>query len=89
MKYKLFASGVLGCALMIFASPAMAMSFPSVGDRAEAVRAEVGKAHNYHAYLATQFASIAESEIYDHDLRAAKEFIKMAEEEAAKAGAAK
>jgi len=86
MKYKLFTLGAIACALMSFTSPAMAMSFASVEDRADVVRNTTGDTNNYHAFLAKELASIAESEISDHDLRAARTFIIMAEEEAIKAG---
>jgi len=86
MKYKVFSLSLIACCLMVFASPARAMSFASVEDRAEIVRNAVEANHDYHAYLAKELASIAESEIFDHDLRAARTFILMAEEEAIKSG---
>jgi len=74
-------------ALFAFSAPAMAgLEFISIEDRAESINASLEGNHSYHAELAREFANIAEGEKAQHDLGVAKEFMKMAEDEAAKAG---
>jgi len=68
---------------------ASAAGFAGVEDRAETLNAQLKGSHNYHAYLAKELASIAEMEIGQHDLTAARSFMEMAEEHAAQAGGAK
>ncbi|EAU54804.1 hypothetical protein [Mariprofundus ferrooxydans] len=76
-------------ALLAFALPAQAKLFTSIEERSDAITAELQGNNNYHANLARELASIASEEKGQHDLGAARVFIKMAEEEAAKAGGAK
>ncbi|MDX8405647.1 MAG: hypothetical protein R8K50_05785 [Mariprofundus sp.] len=76
--------------LLAFALPAQAASMlVSVEDRAATINTDLQGNNSYHAHLARELASIAESEKGEHDLGAAKEFIKLAEEAAAQAGGAK
>ncbi len=76
-------------ALLVFPFAAAAGGFQSVDDRADAVSKSVKGVHSYQAYLARKFASFASEEISQHDSQAAKAFIVMAEEAAAKAGGSK
>ena len=86
MRYILVASGLLVASLMTWTPPAMAGVFgPSFAERTAAVRAQTEGMNNYHAYLARELAMIAEAEKSQHDA-ADKEFLKLAEEAAAKAG---
>jgi len=86
MKYILVASGLLVASLMTLTPPAMAGMFgPNFDERAAAVRAQTEGVNNYHAYLARELAMIASAEKSQHDA-ADKEFLKLAEEAAAKAG---
>jgi len=71
--------------ILAFALPANAFSFEGVEDRAQAVRAQLEGNESYDAHLARKLASIANSEKAQHDLAAARQFIRMAEEHAAKA----
>jgi len=75
--------------LLIFPVTASAVHISSVDDRADAISQQLKGNHSYHAYLARNFADYASEELGQHDLKAARAFIKMAEEEAAQAGAAK
>ncbi|MDX8391838.1 MAG: hypothetical protein R8K53_04635 [Mariprofundaceae bacterium] len=85
MKYTFIVSGLFAAILMSFTPQVSADIFSnSVEDRATAVRTQAGGMQSYNAYLAVELANIAESEVSDHDLSAAHEFIKMAEESAAK-----
>jgi len=74
------------CALFAFS---MSASAAGVEERAEAVNAQLNGNNNYHAHLARELASIAEDEIGQHDLNAARAFMEMSEEHAAQAGGAK
>ncbi|MDQ6976371.1 MAG: hypothetical protein Q9M22_07395 [Mariprofundaceae bacterium] len=77
-------------ALCCLATPAVAgVLFDSVEDRAAAVSQQVAGHHDYYAFLAIQFADIAEEEKSQHDIAVAKYFIGQAEQAAAKSGAAK
>ncbi|MDQ6991856.1 MAG: hypothetical protein Q9M31_00135 [Mariprofundus sp.] len=76
-------------AMLAFALPAQASLFDSVDDRGDKITDQLQGNNSYHAHLAREFAMIASSEKSQHDLGVAKCFIKMAEEEAAKAGDAK
>ena len=71
---------------MMFALPAYA---GSVESRAAAVKQQTEGNNSYHAYLAREYASVAEDEKVEHDVDAARRFIMMAEESAAQAGGAK
>ncbi|MDX8413097.1 MAG: hypothetical protein R8J85_03330 [Mariprofundales bacterium] len=75
-------------AIMLLASlPASAADWKvSVDDRADALAAQLKEAHDYHAYLALQYADKAVDERSQHDLVVAKQFMAMAEREAAKVG---
>ena len=75
--------------LLIFPFTASAVHFSSVDERAEAINQQLKGNHSYHAYLARNFADYASEELGQHDLKAARAFISMAEDAAAKAGAAK
>lgn len=76
-------------ALLTYALPAQAQLFVSVEERGAKITADLQGNESYHALLARKLASIATTEKGQHDLRAAKTFIKMAEDEAAKAGGSK
>ncbi len=60
----------------------------SVDERADAMNAQLQGNNSYHAHLARQLADVASAEKAQHDTAVAKQFIDMAEEEAAKAGGA-
>jgi len=86
MKYILVASGLLVASLMTLTPPAMAGMFgPSFDERSAAVRSQTEGVNNYQAYLARELAMIAGAEKSQHD-PADKEFLKLAEQAAAKAG---
>ena len=72
--------------LFAFSLPASAALFVSIEDRSDAIAAQTQGNNSYHAHLARELAVIAVVEKGQHDLEAAKEFIKLAEEHAAKAG---
>ncbi|MDQ6981679.1 MAG: hypothetical protein Q9M08_01550 [Mariprofundus sp.] len=72
--------------LFAFSLPASAAS---VEGRSVALTAQLEGNNNYHAHLARELASIAETEKWQHDVNTAKAFINMAEKHAAKAGGAK
>lgn len=72
--------------LFAFALPANAGWFTSVEDRGETLEAQLEGNNSYHAHLARELSLIASEEKDQHDLAAAHEFIKMAEEHAARAG---
>jgi len=76
-------------ALVAFAMPAQAKAFDSIEDRGDKITADLQGNDSYHAHLARELASIASIEKGQHDLGAAKVLIKMAEQEAAKAGGTK
>lgn len=85
MRHTWIASGLFAAALMSV-SPATAGIFPnSIEERAAAVREQTEGVHTYHAYLARELATIAGVEKSQHD-GADRQFMNMAEEEAAKAG---
>jgi len=75
--------------LLIFPFTASAVHFSSVDERGDSISQQLKGNHSYHAHLARNFADYASEELGQHDLKAARAFIHMAEEEAAKAGAAK
>ncbi len=68
--------------LALCASPAAAGVFDSVDDRAARVEAQVQGRHDYHAELARNLASIAQDEKAQHDGRAARQFMELAEQAA-------
>jgi len=72
--------------LFAFALPANAVLFVGVDERGEILEAQLEGNNSYHAHLARELAAIASEEKSQHDLMAARLFIKMAEEHAAKAG---
>jgi len=74
------------CALFAFSISASAAG---VEERAETINAQLKGNNNYHAHLARELSGIAEDEISQHDLNAARAFMEMAEEHAAQAGGAK
>lgn len=74
--------------LFAFSLPAQAGMFTSIESRAEHVNAQTQGNNGYHAHLARKLASIAEEEKSQHDMEAAREFIRMAEDHAAQAGGA-
>ena len=84
MKHK----PVLLAALILAATPAAyaANWKTSIDERADALAAQLKGSHDYHAYLALQYADKAVDERSQHDLKVAKQFMNMAEAEAAKAG---
>jgi len=79
---------IILCFFSLFAFSITA-SAAGVEDRAASVRAELQGNNSYHAHLARELAGIAEDEIGQHDLNAAKSFMEMAEEHASQAGGAK
>ena len=72
--------------LFAFALPAHANWLDGTDERGEKLEAQLKGNNSYHAHLARELAAIASEEKSQHDLEAAHEFIKMAEEHAAKAG---
>ena len=75
--------------LIIFSTPAWAGTFHSIEDRAAALNAKLKGNESYHAELARQLAEIAQEEKEQHDLNAARSFMKMAEDNAAQTEGAK
>jgi len=74
---------------LAFPFAASAGRFQSVDDRADAVSNSVKGNHSYQAHLARKFASFASEEVSQHVGQAAKAFIKMAEDAAARVGGSK
>jgi hypothetical protein len=72
--------------LFAFALPANASWLIGVEERGEKLEAQLEGNNSYHAHLARELSAIASEEKSQHDIEAAREFIKMAEEHAAKAG---
>jgi len=73
--------------MFLAALPATAADWKaSVDDRADALSAQLKGVHDYHAYLALEYADKAVDERSQHDLAVARQFMAMAEQEAAKAG---
>ena len=86
MKSIVIASGLFAAVLMSFTPSASAGIFgETMEERAEAIHAQTEGVHNYHAYLARELVSIALDEQSQRD-SADREFMKLAEEAAAKAG---
>jgi hypothetical protein len=86
MKYIFVASGLFVASLLAIPPSAMAGMFgPNFDERVAAVEAKTEGLNNYHAYLARELAMIASAEKAQHDA-ADKEFLKLAEQAAAKAG---
>jgi len=76
--------------LFAFALPANSAGFfTGVEERTDTMNAQLQGKNDYHAYLARELADIAIEEKYQHDMAAAKEFMNMAEQHAAKSGGAK
>lgn len=71
---------------LAFASPAFAGVFDSVDDRAARVEDQTKGRHDYQAELARDLASIAQDELSQHDLSAARQFMNLAEQAAARGG---
>jgi len=84
MKSIFIASGLFATFLMSI-TPATAGIFTGIEERTAAVHEQTEGMDNYHAYLARELAMIAGAEKSQHDC-ADRAFMKMAEEEAAKAG---
>lgn len=76
-------------ALLAFAMPAIAGTWTGIEDRSDRITAHLQGNNNYQAHLARELASAASDEKAQHDLAAAKELIKLAEDAANKAGSAK
>ena len=72
--------------LFAFSLPAQAGLFSTIDDRANQVSEQTKGNNSYHAHLARELADIASEEQSQHDTPAALEFIRMAEDYAAKAG---
>jgi hypothetical protein len=72
--------------LLAFAMPANASLFTGVDERGTELEAQLEGNDSYHAHLARELSAIASDEKSQHDIEAARTFIKMAEEHAAKAG---
>ncbi len=72
--------------LFAFSLPAHAGMFSSVDDRANQISAHLQGNNGYHAHLARELADVAVEEKVQHDLPAALEFIRMAEDHAVQAG---
>jgi hypothetical protein len=73
--------------LFAFALPANAGLLIGVDERGEKLEAQLEDNNSYHAHLARELSAIASEEKNQHDIEAARTFMKMAEEYAAKAGA--
>jgi len=72
---------------LLIAVPASAADWKtSVDERADALATQLKGTHDYHGYLALQYADKALDEKSQHDTAVAIQFIKMAEQEAAKVG---
>lgn len=80
---------LLLCLLSAFAVPANAGIFTSIDERAEQIAAQLQGNESYEAHLARELASVALEEQSQHDTAAALEFIRMAEDHAARAGGSK
>ncbi len=76
----------LTLALLALAPSATAGVFDSVDDRAARVEAQVQGRHDYHAELARELVSAAQDERSQHDLRAARQLMDLAEQAAGKGG---
>ena len=76
---------ILILTMFAFALPANAFLFEGVDDRARNIQTQLEGNESYDAHLARKLASVARAEKAQHDLEAARQFIKMAEEHAAKA----
>lgn len=76
---------ILILTILAFVLPANAFSFESVEDRARNIQAQLEGNESYDAHLARKLASIARAEKAQHDIEAAHQFIRMAEDHAAKA----
>ncbi len=72
--------------LLLSPLTATAGAFTSIDARADAVTKKVEGKKTYEAYLARKFAAFAQEELSQHDLNAARAFMDMAEEAAAKTG---
>jgi len=76
-------------ALLAFALPAQAGMFTSIEDREAQISSQLQGNNSYNAHLARELASASSTEKAQHDLSAAKELMKLAEDAANKAGGAK
>ncbi|WP_241697585.1 hypothetical protein [Mariprofundus sp. NF] len=63
--------------------------FSTISDRANQISAQLEGNNSYHAHLARELANVAVEEKGQHDVTAALEFIRMAEDHAAQAGGSK
>ncbi len=80
---------LLLAALCAMASPVMAGSFfNSIEDRTAALAQQLQGKNDYYAYLAREYASIADEEKSQHDIGVADYFMTLAEQAAAKSGGA-
>lgn len=72
-------------ASFIFFAP-FAASAASVEERSKAIYTQLKGNNNYYAHLAKKFANVAVNEKGQHDVTAARQFMDLAEDSAAKAG---
>lgn len=84
---RLFMAAIVAVLLLPLTATAGALT--SIDVRADAVNKKVEGIKTYEAYLARKFAAFAEEELGQHDLNAARQFMELAEEAAAKAGGSK
>ncbi len=72
--------------LLALAPAAQAGAFDSVDERVTRLEDQLKDRHDYQAELARNLASIAQDELAQHDLNAARQFMELAEQAAAKGG---
>lgn len=77
---------LLALPLLAMTPAAQAGGLDSVDDRAARVEDQTKGRHDYQAELARNLASIAQDELSQHDLNAARQFMNLAEQAAAKGG---
>jgi len=82
---------VAGLAIIVlsFSAPAFAGMIPDTYSEASTVVAKMGTSKDYHSLLAKKLAMVAMEEVDQNDTLAARAFISLAHDEAAKAGGAK
>jgi len=83
-------AALLALPLLMFSSPAYAVELYTDTDaQAEAIQERLKGNYDYNSLMAVKLTHIAVEEKGQHDLPAARQFMRLAEEYAAKAGGAK
>jgi hypothetical protein len=80
---------IITAVLLLFPFVASASAFPNIDKYNEALNKRLSGNDSYQAYLARKFAAFAAEEASQHDLDAARAFIKMSKEAEATAGGSK